>query len=573
MSLFAKHKILATILALAAVLRLWGLSIDPPHLASDEAALGYNAYSILKTGRDEHGELLPVVFKSFGDWKPGLYVYLDVPFVALLGLNEFSTRLPGALSGIIAVWLVYLLTGEIFRNGEKWRRPTQLFASFFLAISPWHLQFTRGAWEVGISLTLTIAGIYFFLRALRDKEKYLISSETNLFIFSALCFALTLWAYQGAKFSTAIILVGLVTLFYQGLARLSRGTLLKGIVLGLIISLPVLISVFDGKTGRINVFSLLSYRQPDEYVQQILQQDETSKDSWQYLLYHSEPLYFVNGVIARLTHHFSGRFLFFEGDWANKRHSVPNNGVLLVLDSLFLIVGLIVLARLVPKAQVLLLAFWLLSSPLPAALSRDEIHGVRSFNMVVPLAIIMALGASCLLRWIGKSGKVVKVISFIFVLSYLVNFIYYLDGYWVHSPFHNSQAWQYGYKQVVEQVAAVKGQYDEVVVKQDYTQPYIFFLFYQKYDPVRYQKAAKNLYINNVYGDVGFISGIDNITFRNINWSGDRLMSGKLFVVDQKVIADETGLREDLKQRSRFNLIEEIRTLDNKIAFVLLGVK
>lgn len=565
MGLFAKHKILVTILVLAAVLRLWGLSSNPPHLASDEAALGYNAYSILKTGRDEHGEFLPVVFKSFGDWKPGLYVYLDIPFVALLGLNEFSTRLPGALSGIIAVWLVYLLAGEIFKEGEKWRRPTQLFASFFLAISPWHLQFTRGAWEAGISLTLTIAGIYFFLRALRDKEKYL--------IFSALCFALTLWAYQGAKSSTAIILVGLVMLFYQGLARLSRGTLIKGIVLGIIISLPILISVFEGKTGRIKVFGLLSYKQPDEYVQQVLQQDETSKDSWQYLLYHSEPLYFTNGTVARWAHHFSGRFLFFEGDWANKRHSVPNNGVLLVLDSLFLISGLVVLARLFPKAKILFLAFWLFSSPLSAALSRDEIHGVRSFNMIVPLTIIMALGASYLLLQVGKSSKAIKAISFIFVLFYLANFIYYLDGYWVHAPFHDSQAWQYGYKQVVEQAAAVKGRYSEVVVKQDYTQPYIFFLFYQRYDPDRYQKAAKSSYVNNVYGDVGFVSGIDNITFRNINWSGDRLMSGKLFVVDQEVIANETGLREDLKERSRFNLIEEIRTLDNKIAFVLLGVK
>lgn len=576
-----KHKLLLLILVVAAVLRLWGLSSNPPHLSSDEAALGYNAYSILKTGRDEHGEFLPVIFKSFGDWKPGLYVYLDVPFVALFGLNEWSTRLPGALSGIIAVWLVYLLAGEIFKYGEKWRRPTQLFASFFLAISPWHLQFTRGAWEAGISLTLTIAGIYFFFRALRDKERYLISSETNLFIFSALCFALTLWAYQGAKSSTAIILVGLVILFYQGLARLSRGALLKGIVLGLIISLPILISVFDGKTGRIKVFSLLSYKQPDEYVQQILQQDETSKDSWQYLLYHSEPLHFANGVIARWMHHFSGRFLFFEGDWANKKHSVPNNGVLLVLDSLFLISGLVVLVRLFPKTQILFrrkqtclfLTFWLLSSPLPAALSRDEIHGVRSFNMVVPFVIIMAFGASYLLLWVKESGKIIRAVSFIFVLSYLANFVYYLDGYWVHAPFRNSQAWQYGYKQVVEQVAAVRGQYSEVVVKQDYTQPYIFFLFYGKYDPAKYQKAAKNSYINNIYGDVGFVSGIDNVTFRNINWSGDRLMSGKFFVVDQGVIANETGLREDIKDKSRFNLIEQIRTLDGRIAFILLGVK
>src|SRR3990167_9272644 len=112
--MIVKNKlVLVVILTIAAILRLWNLDTNPPHLYSDEAAIGYNAYSILKTGRDEHGEFLPIVFKSFGDWKPGLYVYLTVPFVAVLGLNEWAARLPGALSGVLAVLLVYLVVGEL----------------------------------------------------------------------------------------------------------------------------------------------------------------------------------------------------------------------------------------------------------------------------------------------------------------------------------------------------------------------------------------------------------------------------------------------------------------------------
>src|SRR3990167_2733917 len=99
-----KHKLLLLVLAVAAILRLWGLGTNPPHLTNDEAALGYNAYSILITAKDEHGEFMPIVFKSFGDWKPGLYIYLTVPWVAIFGLNEFSTRIVGALSGVIAVF-------------------------------------------------------------------------------------------------------------------------------------------------------------------------------------------------------------------------------------------------------------------------------------------------------------------------------------------------------------------------------------------------------------------------------------------------------------------------------------
>ena len=78
-----KNWLLIGILVLAAALRLVNLSSVPPHLTQDEASLGYNAYSILKTGKDEYGQLLPVVFKSFGDYKPGLYIYLTVPTVAV----------------------------------------------------------------------------------------------------------------------------------------------------------------------------------------------------------------------------------------------------------------------------------------------------------------------------------------------------------------------------------------------------------------------------------------------------------------------------------------------------------
>src|SRR3990167_6493140 len=100
----SKNRLLILILVFATVLRLWKLGSIPPHLAPDEASLGYNAYSILKTGRDEYGKFLPFVFKSFGDYKPGLYIYTTVLSVAILGLTEFAVRFPSALAGILSVY-------------------------------------------------------------------------------------------------------------------------------------------------------------------------------------------------------------------------------------------------------------------------------------------------------------------------------------------------------------------------------------------------------------------------------------------------------------------------------------
>jgi len=108
-----KFTTLLLIIVLGFLLRIYKLDVRPLGFTWDEAALGYNAYSLLKTGRDEHAQRFPVVFKSFGDYKPGLYIYFTVPSVKLLSLNEFSTRLPSAIFGTLLILVVYLLTCKI----------------------------------------------------------------------------------------------------------------------------------------------------------------------------------------------------------------------------------------------------------------------------------------------------------------------------------------------------------------------------------------------------------------------------------------------------------------------------
>src|SRR5688572_17254454 len=93
--------LLLTVVILAAVLRLWNLSSNPPSLTWDEASLGYNAYSLLQTGKDEYGRLFPLNLKSFGDYKPAVYSYLIIPFIVVFGLNEWAIRLPSAIAGIL----------------------------------------------------------------------------------------------------------------------------------------------------------------------------------------------------------------------------------------------------------------------------------------------------------------------------------------------------------------------------------------------------------------------------------------------------------------------------------------
>src|SRR3972149_11338662 len=143
----AKRFILFSILILAFLLRFWKLGSVPPHLTPDEAALGYNAYSILKTGKDFWGTSFPIIFKSFGDYTPGLYVYLAAPLIAILGLNEFSVRFPNAIFGVIIVYFVFLIARIIFEKAKyKNFEGIALFSALLAAINPWLIHFSRGAW-------------------------------------------------------------------------------------------------------------------------------------------------------------------------------------------------------------------------------------------------------------------------------------------------------------------------------------------------------------------------------------------------------------------------------------------
>lgn len=532
----------------ASFLRLWNLSGIPPHLAPDEVSLGYNAYSILKTGKDEYGKVLPCIFKSFGDYKPGLYIYITVPFVAILGLSDLAVRLPSALAGIFAVFLVYQIVRELFKN-----KRLAIIASFLLAINPWHIHFSRGAWEINLSLTLTLLGIYYFIKSLKEQK---------LLLLSAFFFGLTLLAYQGAKLSTAIVVLIFGILYSKKIFKFEKKILISSVLVGLVISAPILLSLFQGKAGRLEVFSVFSYHRPADYLQNILDQGNETIGSLNYYLFHSETVDFARGILSRWFNHFSGRFLFFEGDWQNFRHTAPHSGGFIFADMFLIILGFVELVR-SKRKEALIVLFWLVLAPLPSVLSRDQVHAVRSFNMLIPLVLMSSFGLYSLTKKL--KGKKFIILALIFV--YLANYAYYLDAYFVHLPTHNSKYWQYGYREIVETVTPIQSEYETIKVQQSYAQPYIYFLFYQKYDPAKYQSKAS--LIESAVGDVGQVEKLDNICFEPIDWPKNRGEHGTLFVANPIGIPVADSADEEL-----FEVIKEIKYFDGiDTAFRIVEVK
>src|SRR5260221_5850510 len=111
--------LIVVILLLGFVVRIYNLTGVPFGFHGDEAAIGYNAYTILTRGTDEYGVPFPLFFKSFGEYKSAVEIYSTVPFISTLGLNEFSTRLVSVFYAMLSLIIAYLLTFELFKTDNQ----------------------------------------------------------------------------------------------------------------------------------------------------------------------------------------------------------------------------------------------------------------------------------------------------------------------------------------------------------------------------------------------------------------------------------------------------------------------
>ncbi|MDE2588384.1 MAG: hypothetical protein KGL95_01790, partial [Patescibacteria group bacterium] len=98
------------------VLRFYHFPIIPPGLYPDETAIGYNAYSIIQTGKDEYGVPMPLYFRSFDDYKMPGYIYTVALVMKAVGTNAFAVRFPSALSGVVAIIALFFLVYQLSKN-------------------------------------------------------------------------------------------------------------------------------------------------------------------------------------------------------------------------------------------------------------------------------------------------------------------------------------------------------------------------------------------------------------------------------------------------------------------------
>lgn len=530
----SKDKIIIVVLVAAALLRLYRLG-DFPALNADEASIGYNAYSLIQTGKDEHSNPWPLHFQSFNDYKPGGYFYIALPFVYFFGLSEWSVRLPGAVFGIITVYVVYLLAREI--SPKNWK--FAVLAAALLAISPWHIHFSRGAWEVNVATFFVTVGVLFYLRALR---------KFDYFVLCVLSFVAALYTYHAARIVVPVLGLAFLGIFRKPiLVKSNIKLLLSSLMFGFILLLPLAYDLM-GEAGqaRASGVSLLADRGYIDRIAERRGHHEIPNTLLNRMLYN-KPKELLVEFGKNYSEHFWGNFLFIAGDDI-QRNKVPEFGQLYLFQLPLLIVAAYRLIRARRKVWLVVLV-WLAIAPIPAALTFQSPHALRAQSMVIPLTILSAYGLAVMLNYLYKKlgwhTLAGLCVAFCILVSWEI--ARYVHEYWVHMAKTYPYSSQYGLKELTEYVRENENKYDRILVTTRYDQPYILFLFYgairgdEEFMPGRFQ-SNHELGARDKYG-FSTVSNYGKYNFMPVDFRVEEDTGrGGLIVGSDEEIPDETNI-------------------------------
>ncbi len=491
-----KYFILTVLIVLAATLRLIALDRFPNGFTGDEAQQGYSGYSILKTGKDEWGQTLPLNPRGFGDYKPPLYTYLTIPSEAIFGLNIFSVRLPAAIIGIIVVAVVYFLADELF--GDE---VIALWAALFMAISPWSIQISRTAFEGGIGILTFSLGLLFFLKSQKGQI-------IRNWVLSVIFFGLTFYTYHSWRVFTAMFIVGLVVLFRN---KINFKKAILPIIVFIIFAFPMLFSLNTVLTRSSDV-GIFSSQHMGGYLHDKIGSPLPS--TLERIL--NNKIYFTgNEFISNYLSYFSPIFLFTGNRSDGTYLNFPYFPLLYPIELLFWLAAIYLLVKgQIKNRSVLIL--WFSLAIIPASLAVGAMNANRTPTLLPLTALISAIGANYLIG-------VIKRVRVIWGIAIGISIVMFLHFYFITLPNKPIENLRIGYKEAFQTATQLSGSYDKVIFSKAFTEPQIFVAFYSQMDPALFQKDSQDWLryekSDKLYVDQLESWNLENYYFQDLNWN------------------------------------------------------
>lgn len=499
--------IFAAVLILAVFLRTFRLESVPPALFGDEVDAGYQAYSLLHTGRDLTGRYLPFYLKSLSEFRTPLYIYSAVPFVGIFGLNEYGVRLPAVFWGLVSIIGIYLLTRKLF-NTE-----TALIAMFITTISPWHLQFSRASFEVTMQLSFIVFGAYSLFLGLTNHRYYILA--TVLLVSS-------IYVYSTSIVFVPLLVLLFLIIYWKESRKTDIKTVFSVLLTSAVILMPVGFSLITGEAKeRFNTISIFQNsvlidklnlaKKGQEFYNSdgVIQKTSPSIET----IFHNRPTVFAQVFIKNYLLSLSPVFLFADGD-INFRHSIHEMGQEYYFVLILLLLGIFAILK-EDKRKALFVLGWLILAPIPAGLTDEGgFHATRLFIMIPAISMISAIGA----YWIWEKRRLLalKALIVIIAILFVFNVTFYLHRYYYHYPVESWRWWHAGFKEAMEYMESVDQNYSIVGFNNTYEPSLIRFLFWNQISPADFQQNyPQTLQIGEIApGFIGFKLK-DKYYFRN----------------------------------------------------------
>jgi len=465
---------LVAIIVLGGVLRFLKLGEIPNGTTPDEATYIYNAYSIFLTQHSITGAFLPFSFNVFNSFSP-VPIYIIAPFVGLIDLTLFAGRFPFALLGTASILLVFLITHKLFRNHN-----IALLSALILAISPWHIQISKIAYDGAFALFFYLLGIYIFLKM----------KDSGNILWSVPAFFLGFYSYHGTKLFLLCFIPLLLFTYREELSRRKKEIFV--FLIGMIfIGLSFL---YVGKVQEVTRQNVLISNNMHE-VGKVVDSERYANTAPTLLKNLLSNKILVSLRIARenYLHAFSPEYLFLRGEtgYNEKVYGIMNRGAMYIIELPLILLGILYLLKIKKQVRSFLL-LGLLLAPLPSAFTIDQSYGMRSIMMLPFLSIIVGCGIYAFFSQIKRMKKILYYLSaaiFIFLYGFLVTG--YLYQFYFRYSVYASEVWFHSTKDVAAYIKEQKSNYAEILIVDSggIIMPYAL---YNKVDPLLAQSAHES---------------------------------------------------------------------------------
>jgi len=438
--------ILIGILFLSLFSRTFKLTSVPPSLNQDEAVNGYDAFTLGINLKDHHGNFLPPMLESFGDWTSPLITYITVPFVKNFGLSLFSIRLAVALLGVGSVYLMYLFLMQIFK-----RTDLSLLGAFLFSISPWDITLSRWAIPPGIVPFFLLLFLWTFFWAIDWQKK---TGYIRQYIIPGIAAGLLTYSYPTMKLFVPIFVLVLALIYLRDK----------------FITILIFLAAFAALVSPIYILTVSNSKYNARFA------GVSGLDSKQ-------------EIAARYFDYFLPYFQFQTGDH-DFMHQVPGTGNSYLFLAVFFYLGIlicllsqfrIVTIKGVDSKTYSLLLVWLLLFPIAASITKDRNMVLRVVHGLPLVSIFSTLTLAYLWQYLKKSYILFSIV----VIFFLGIFVFgkFMKFYFTQYPDLVFKQFQYGIAQYSNFLLQNESRFDKVIIDSNINQPYIYYLFFSSLDP------------------------------------------------------------------------------------------